>query len=72
MGSRIMLINKDKPVDVSTLVEVYCDKTSQGLPNSKDNLLKMGARMRAVGLLNDKEHVELQNDAERIVKGFKV
>jgi hypothetical protein len=67
-----LLVDKDKPLDLGTLVEVYCDKTSQGLPNNRDNLLKMAQRMRAVGLLTDNEHVSLQNDADRIVKEFKV
>jgi HEAT repeat protein len=67
-----MRIDVDTPINPSLLVEVYCNKTSQGLPNSKDNLLKMANRMRQVGLLTDKELQEVSNDAERIVKGFKV
>lgn len=67
-----MLIDNDKPININTLVEVYCDKTKVGLPNSKDNLLKTAARMRAVGLLTDKEHILIQQDAENIIKAFKV
>lgn len=66
-----MLIEQDKEVDLKVLVEVYCNKLNTHTPSNKDDLIKMGKRMRACGLLTDKEHVRLEQDADTIAKSFR-
>lgn len=54
------------------LLEMYADRSRQGLPSTKEGLEKMVDRMRDIGLLNEQEAREIKFNWERTIKAFRV